>query len=266
MSSFSNKPLQESVAVIWAATLEVWVHQILFVRRVYPLETFGPAEYQGITTCKVCRHPEVVSYIHDTVETAVPALLGGTATELSLRIVERDAVTETIAMEWEVYTLRMLNIHLALAEQIVASDATTKAELLLQLERGLRNLILKVQGLSHGHVTSSVLSLDQLSFELTLKVPNEDPSCVSLQEGFDKGTWNETTPFTEEQKRRPPNDTKTARVLRPLHLVETELCRLDFSLIRNQHIQVPSVAARHTTATTTTTSLVVEEAHDDTAG
>ncbi|KAL7565019.1 hypothetical protein ACA910_020731 [Epithemia clementina (nom. ined.)] len=254
MATFSNKSLKECMGWVWAATLEVWAHQILYVRRVYPQETFISTEYQGITTCRVCRHPEVVSYIHDTVQAAVPALLRGTATEIALTIVERDSITETVAMEWEVYKLRMLNLDMSLMEHTHSSsrnsNVPSKSDLLQQLERGLRNLILKVHGLPHGHVTTANSSLDQLSFQITLKIAKEDPSCTQLAEGFKTGTWNETSSphnVQEQRKEEPLVDlvedgpNKTARVLRPLHLVNTELCRVDFSMTRMARVQPTNI-------------------------
>ena len=253
MSLYSNKTLREGVGLLFAATLEVWAHHILYVRRVYPQETFGSTEYQGITNCKACRHPEVVSYIHDTVQTAVPALLRGTATEISLRIVERDDITDTILMEWEVYTLRMLDLKRELMERAFLSSRNShlpsKGDLLHQLERGLRNLILKVQGLLHGHVATTNSCLDHLSFELSLNVPKEDRDCTRLDEGFKCGTWSEISTMNHSNLQQPQQEppiknlggesyslthshAKTACVLCPIQLVDTELCRVDFSLTR----------------------------------
>ena len=116
----SNK--QHELSAVLSATLETWAHQILYTREVYSRETFGTTRFMGIK-CYVNRHPAVVSYIDETVRLAVPALLEGTADQLSLLIVGNrqstgddeytaDKEDNAVVVEeciMEEYTLRLVN-------------------------------------------------------------------------------------------------------------------------------------------------------------
>ena len=236
---------------------------MLYMRRVYPIDTFARHNgFLGITSCQACRHPDVVSYISNTIEAAVPALLDGTATDLTLHIVERDAYTSTTLMEWETFALRMSDLNQELLQQrdkhLPKACRFTKHDLLQELETGLRNLILQVLRLPHAYVGANrgrhtnnnddpnnnttdhptrAVNLDLLSFELTLRVPKEDPTCKPLEEGFASGTWyahdhEETSGRPRANEDRP----KVARIHRPLRNVITELFHMDFLFHRNEPI------------------------------
>ncbi|CAB9513222.1 expressed unknown protein [Seminavis robusta] len=70
-----------------AAALETWSHHLLYIRRVYPSSSFCDSYFLGIR-CKANRHPGVVEYIRDAVQVAVPVLLGQTASEFCLEVVD----------------------------------------------------------------------------------------------------------------------------------------------------------------------------------
>jgi hypothetical protein len=64
----------DDLRALWSGALEVFVHQLLFVRRVYPKGAFCSSRFVG-ARCNICRHPGVVSYISRAVRVAVPAIL-----------------------------------------------------------------------------------------------------------------------------------------------------------------------------------------------
>jgi len=65
---------QNTIHMITMAALETWCHQLLYIRRIYPSDSFANSYFLGVR-CKVNRHPGVVNYISQAVQVAVPALL-----------------------------------------------------------------------------------------------------------------------------------------------------------------------------------------------
>ena len=65
----------EAIRLLMSAALETWCHQLLYVRRVYPSESFADSYFLGVRV-KANRHPAVVAYISKAVKVAVPALIG----------------------------------------------------------------------------------------------------------------------------------------------------------------------------------------------
>ena len=78
------------VHMLVSAALEAWCHQLLYVRRVYPKESFCDTYFLDIQ-CKANRHPGVASYIQNAIEVSTPALVGPdnrVADEISLEVID----------------------------------------------------------------------------------------------------------------------------------------------------------------------------------
>ena len=71
-----------TIPLLVSAFLETWCHQLLYVRRIYPSDTFANSYFLGLQV-KVNRHPAVVQYISKAVEVAVPALMDNTSSSSS---------------------------------------------------------------------------------------------------------------------------------------------------------------------------------------
>jgi hypothetical protein len=200
-TSASSSHQNDERSALWAATLETWCHQLLFARRVYPKETFCSTRFLGIQ-CKVNRHPGVVSYIFETVQVAVPALLNGVANELSLVILHAGEELENFSLFFSISGLES-NLQL--------------------LEKEVRNLILSALSLDGQFSTQH--SKD-LTFKIMLHIPEENQSCGELNQALTQGTW--FCPSTEgsraEQKRRPLHDMSlsTGEVHFAMNLGETK--------------------------------------------
>mmetsp|Transcript_20887 Transcript_20887/g.45305 ORF Transcript_20887/g.45305 Transcript_20887/m.45305 type:complete len:291 (-) Transcript_20887:166-1038(-) len=204
---YSSISLRQGAENILAAALEVWAHQLLYQRCVYPVEAFAStgSSFQGITSCQACRHPPVVSYISETVQVAVPSFLDGVATELALRIVQREPVSDSaVVADLEVYKWQMIRLDDKLLaprapRQVRATkkgkqqtfEMREKQRILQQLDTAVRNVILAVLRLPRGPVSKSKHVMDSISFELTLTIPKEDRTkCSLLTEGFANGRWS----------------------------------------------------------------------------
>ena len=58
----------------WKDTMEIFIHQILYRRRIYPSDTFSKKRYIG-SQCKMNQHPGVVAYIQDALHIIIPIFL-----------------------------------------------------------------------------------------------------------------------------------------------------------------------------------------------
>ena len=75
VSASSSDATTKAIRLLVTAALETWCHHLLYVRRVYPSNSFANSYFLGLRV-KANRHPAVVAYISRAVEAAVPALIG----------------------------------------------------------------------------------------------------------------------------------------------------------------------------------------------
>ena len=189
-----------------ASTLEMWCHQILYVRRVYPKDTFCPVGFLSATThCKANRHPAVVSYITDAIRVAVPTIfLQGAATELTLVVLNRAG---NCTRQLESYSLDFSELSRSTQNfeggQDLNQQPLWKVLCLDQLEREMLDLVLSVhsQGLAGKHRRGK----SNLSFQIMLRVTNREKveiGCEEVDSALSAGTWYfPTTPKINEQVR-----------------------------------------------------------------
>jgi hypothetical protein len=138
------------------ATLEAWAHQILFQRHVYPQASFAPTRFFGVQ-CQANRHPDVVSYISESIALAAEYLASDGADQISLLITDEDSGGER---ELERYTLELF-----VAPILEWEDEATDINM-ERLERAMRDLILKVLGLESHPVSPT----DTRSFRITVHI------------------------------------------------------------------------------------------------
>eukprot|EP00934_Nitzschia_sp_Nitz4_P004795 Nitzschia sp. Nitz4//scaffold102_size76354//4090//4781//NITZ4_005621-RA/size76354-exonerate_est2genome-gene-0.0-mRNA-1//1//CDS//3329532216//4785//frame0 len=153
---------------LWCAALEMFVHQVLFVRRVYPLDCFCTTRFLGVQ-CHANRHPDVVKYISTTIELVVSALMAGDSDEMALVIVD-----QATGLEHEQYFLHLQ----------YRTDKTNMS--ISNIEREFRDLILRVlslRGLEAPNWRSST------TFQIKLYVPNQIEKCFTLKEALGNGAW-----------------------------------------------------------------------------
>lgn len=166
---------------LWSATLEIFCHQVLFVRKVYPKETFCSTRFLGVQ-CKANRHPGVVAYISQTIKVIVPALFAGATNEVSLVIFDQANNKQV-----ERHSLCFLQ------KSPRATD-----------EKEVRDLILSVYTLEG---LESPVSNSSINFKIMLHLPNNDQNCNELNRALSEGKWfcpNTGTSRTEEKEKRRP--------------------------------------------------------------
>jgi hypothetical protein len=263
--------LQVRCEALLRATLEHWAHHLLYVRRVYPREScFAKSIFVGVKGCRVCRHPGVISYISNSIYTAIPAIMlsccGGGGGDghsisdnvaLSLTILDNNDEGDDDAaavMEQETYTLRVLEMlspeewkdYDAACSRQSSNNSTqciSHNDLIHLMERKLRDLVLQVHGLESKTSTWT----NRVTFRISLFLPQRFMSqqkhvlnrhCPSLFQNLADGTWRTTTMTHDDSTKNNGNTeneertafTNKAHVLRPLHRMYTPLWRMDFSL------------------------------------
>jgi hypothetical protein len=87
--TLTKKELESKWKDLLGATLEAWAHMILFVRQVYPAESFcsPPTTLFGLRLHHN-RHPAVAAYIAEAVKVALPSLTSRVADSITLTIIE----------------------------------------------------------------------------------------------------------------------------------------------------------------------------------
>lgn len=145
----------EELAALWKGALEVFIHQLLYVRRIYPRDTFASSRFLE-TQCHVCRHPGVVSYIQEALEVVVAELLSdGDCDELVVEIYDQVDMT-------------------SYEEYYISFDSDTKTVApIAHVEKDLRDLICSVGTV--GRVASQRWP-DSVSFKILLHRQSNAPN------------------------------------------------------------------------------------------
>jgi hypothetical protein len=88
--TLTKKELESKWKDLLGATLEAWAHMILFVRQVYPAESFCSPPTTTLFGLRLHhnRHPAVAAYIAEAVKVALPSLTSRVADSITLTIIE----------------------------------------------------------------------------------------------------------------------------------------------------------------------------------
>eukprot|EP00546_Thalassionema_frauenfeldii_P005744 CAMPEP_0178908422 /NCGR_PEP_ID=MMETSP0786-20121207/7914_1 /TAXON_ID=186022 /ORGANISM="Thalassionema frauenfeldii, Strain CCMP 1798" /LENGTH=155 /DNA_ID=CAMNT_0020580323 /DNA_START=114 /DNA_END=578 /DNA_ORIENTATION=- len=151
---------EQAPRLLFAATLEVLIHQLLYVGNAYPSQSFTKTTFLGIVG-QTNRYVGVVDYIRDCVEMAVPVLVAG------------GQMIVLIGKERFVLSSRHFEIKL---ENIEGASS----QLLQTLEGQMRDLILSTHAMQRRKESSD-------SFQIQLKPNNEN--CKELTKGMSEGKW-----------------------------------------------------------------------------
>ena len=137
------------LATLIGGTLESTLHELLYVRRIYPRVSFAPNRFLGVS-CHASRHPVIVDYIYNFLEVAVPALCVGTADELALVVLDSPPGKPETIMERFVFNFDTADMSTKMRAVMDArGDPETRiADLAVYLEPRLRELLLQVVSMS----------------------------------------------------------------------------------------------------------------------
>mmetsp|Transcript_36732 Transcript_36732/g.74850 ORF Transcript_36732/g.74850 Transcript_36732/m.74850 type:complete len:291 (-) Transcript_36732:686-1558(-) len=144
-SSSSPFATQPRLSTLLGGTLESTLHELLYVRRIYPRDSFAPNRFLGVS-CHASRHPGVVDYIYNFLEVAVPALCTGTADELALVVLDSPPGRPESIMERFVFNFdtRDMNTKMSEALDDTRDQDGRVADMVRYLEPRLRDVLLQV--------------------------------------------------------------------------------------------------------------------------
>lgn len=190
----------DSIEALLKASLEALCHQILYLRRVYPKESFTPkVSIFGIGSCHASRHPGVVQYIADTLEQVVKAILAGLSEEIHLVL-----LTDTT----EIAETYILNV-----KQLGEAKESFGA-----LERCLRDVLLGVNILDGSKTPKWG---DDASFQIKLRTVDAAPAkSSSLQKDLGDANWCSAQPSPQGRYRQ-------------IHMANFEQCVIDLGMINH---------------------------------
>ena len=160
--------------LLWKSTFEMFCHQILYVRKLYPKDSFMKTRHLGVQ-CYVNRHPDIVSYITETVSMATHALIEeNTSTAISTIIFDQITLRS-----YEKYTFSFDNGNVRRRN----TASTTSIEEQEQDSREFVLSILTLQGITTPNWGSS------MTFRIELFVPNKIKSESRLNDELIEGKW-----------------------------------------------------------------------------
>jgi len=126
--------------------MEAAIHELLYVRRIYPRSTFAPHRHLGVA-CHANRHPGIVDYIYGFLTVAIPALLAGTAEELALVIQDSPPGRPDVMLERFVFDFDTSGFGRAKEEMMSAVGTDQEAEeadLVRYLDPRMRDMLLQI--------------------------------------------------------------------------------------------------------------------------
>lgn len=231
-----------SIVDVVTEMLGVAIHELLYVRRLYPSEVFESCRYLGMDV-HAAQHPGIVSYISNFLRIATPALCERVADTLCLVIVSNKENTDLERYIFEFDTSLTAN-ELTSGNMLVASidDEGSSSEMvqsrLVNLERNFRDLLLRIITLS-ADPRRSILQSDA-TFKLSLRKKDRVSDQRNLQNTSEtvidnevkSGNWIQ--PLHNSFDGNGHNGMKVFRA--PLKTIDLSLCGLSiiFSLDRIQ--------------------------------
>ena len=243
--------LKQRWLLLLAATLETWSHQLLYMRQVYPQEVFTRTRFLSVR-CYICRHPSVVAYISNTIKVAVPSLVQNVANEIAFHITDErkrkkgndtpDDVVEDFMETKKMESIELYKIRLSYDNNLpnlnnsLANGSATPLdvnEIMNQLERAMRDMIIRV----HSLESSNMSWTDSVSFQLYLHIPTENESCPELNQAFTDGSWCESHTKQEKNETHDEQHYRYGRVTRPLHHIQTHIGTFQFIMQRQSRIE-----------------------------
>uniref|UniRef100_A0A7S1D6Q8 HORMA domain-containing protein n=1 Tax=Cyclophora tenuis TaxID=216820 RepID=A0A7S1D6Q8_CYCTE len=211
------------------AALEAVCHEILHVRRLYPLDSFTGATVLGGCSIHVSRHPRVVEYIAETMEMVVQAMLAGMANQISItlrnnRVKDNPIISET-------YTLQFGN---NLPDLCKGGSNHEQQKLLADMERCWRNILLSIIGLGGTKDTTRQPwgedATFQISFQTELPLLSSEKSTL-LQQQLSSKSWCATDESETNQEQHVELQKNPQRRYRPIHRGTVGDLLIEFAMI-----------------------------------
>ncbi len=213
--------LRLMIRTLWKTGLEVFIHQLLYRRGVYPRDTFCSTRFVGVD-CKINNNPGVLVYVADALKEIMSLMFGDEGVDQKnspmrcrLREILIEVYDQSTDITHEKFSLFFSspNDRAGSIEQDVMmaglgslfpnsiSYSGRKAGLsdyvIGEVERDLRDLVCSTGKLEK---TQSLVWNDSVSFKIILKLNQRthDESITPLHGGLDDRKWSKTSPATSD--------------------------------------------------------------------
>lgn len=212
-----------TVRALWKTGLEVFIHQLLYRRGIYPRDTFCSTRFVG-AECKINNHPGVLKYIAEALKGVIPAIFGdddddqkkhhGRSCRLKELLIEvYDQATEITFEQFSLSFSSSSNgegnndddhnmtttagLHFSFSNSFSYSDPKSDLSeyVIGEVERELRDLVCSTGKLERPQ---SLVWDDSVSFKILLKMNQGTPNCESTisgldSSGLDGSKWTKTS-------------------------------------------------------------------------
>lgn len=258
-ASTNSISTQPRLTTILGSLLEVIFHELLYTRSLYPDDAFSRTRHYGVA-CHACRHPDVVDYIFETLQVAVPGIFSGAIDGLYLIIydAETENMLERYAFEFD------LDDTVKITQSSVTVNAPGKDERgeelevkIQELERSLRDVLLRIvslDGTELGRKRGQRQFDDNSTFKLCLHAAQGNESntsigansnenftqqsqCTELEDAMRDGKWfradSQSCCFmnTTNNEVGATDENNQGSLTRPLKNVDVPSCGLRMQLL-----------------------------------
>lgn len=180
----SSKPRLTSIL---GAFLETAIHELIYLRSLYPHDAFSPSRHLQISV-HACRHPSVVNYIFNTLNVAVPSIVNGFIDGLYLIFYDEASGVLFERYGFEFDLCEATSIHefngddgslfaSTSAKTAITSEKEDVAYKVQELERSLRDVLLSIislDGTNMGRKRGRTNFTDTTTFKICLHTKEID--------------------------------------------------------------------------------------------
>ncbi len=231
----TDDELQSTVRELWKTGLEVFIHQLLYRRCIYPHDTFCSTRFVGVE-CKINNNPGVLQYVSEALNEAVPLIFHKNSSDRRLREILIEIYDQTTEIAHEEFSLSFSHkeedatntgFRSSFRNNFVPSSEGASENVIAQVERDLRDLVRSTGKLERPH---SLVWDDSVSFKIVLgfyDAKNHNETLTPTQIGLNGSKWTESR--TTGSNCRPGN--------RVLHNLPNFKCQFQYRLTSRQKIE-----------------------------
>lgn len=207
-----------TIRTLWKTGLEVFIHQLLYRRGIYPRDTFCSTRFVGVE-CKINNNPGVLLYIADALKETIPLISVEDDGRCRVREILIDIYDQATEITHEQFSLNFSSrsegldgveesVMTAGLRSSFANNSVQYADpkrdlsdyVIGEVERDLRDLVCSTGRLERPQ---SLAWNDSVSFRIILRFDQRTnyESKSQLRSGLDGRKWSETNSVPSHRKR-----------------------------------------------------------------
>lgn len=192
--------LQSTVRELWKTGLEVFIHQLLYRRGIYPRDTFCSTRFVGVE-CKINNNPGVLQYVSDALKETVPFIFHKHGSDCRLQEILVEIYDQATEITHEEFSLSFspteqgtkTGFQSSFRNNSLPCSDEVSEYVIGQVERDLRDLVRSTGKLERP---SSLVWDESVSFKIVLGFhdPKEEHNekLTPTQSGLNASKWTES--------------------------------------------------------------------------